>query len=299
MRTNLDLRGLHDLSESVHKRAPRILLVDDEPLIVEHIEQILTANGYEVRSTCRAKDAIEIARSFQPQVAILGVVMPEVDGIKLGMQFSEFLPQAKIVLVHPDVLSEADLERLRGCGYQFDTFPLPFKKEDFLEKIKLWICDASYFDSATGFGLASHFAFMIDTEIWRSERHDSEFSVVFFDIRDFWRRRSMDASSNDKRNLLGKISQRVKSMCRLVDFGFRYGENRFALLLPQEPKNFANQVAHKLLQMFEETDWEQVTGSPVRLHAAVAVVSFPEDGRTREELLAQAERLMSTANQLS
>ena len=60
----------------------KILLVDDEPDIVEFLGYNLTKEGYNVTTTTSGKEAIEIAQKIRPDLIILDVMMPEMDGIE-------------------------------------------------------------------------------------------------------------------------------------------------------------------------------------------------------------------------
>lgn len=60
----------------------KILLVDDEPDIIEFIGYNLTKEGYDVSATTSGKEAIEMAKKIQPDLILLDVMMPEMDGIE-------------------------------------------------------------------------------------------------------------------------------------------------------------------------------------------------------------------------
>jgi two-component system alkaline phosphatase synthesis response regulator PhoP len=60
----------------------KILLVDDEPDIIEFLGYNLTKEGYDVTTTTNGKEAIEIANKIKPDLIILDVMMPEMDGIE-------------------------------------------------------------------------------------------------------------------------------------------------------------------------------------------------------------------------
>ena len=62
--------------------AEKILLVDDEPDIIEFLGYNLTKEGYDVTTTTSGKEAIEIAQRINPDLIILDVMMPEMDGIE-------------------------------------------------------------------------------------------------------------------------------------------------------------------------------------------------------------------------
>ena len=60
----------------------RILLVDDEPDILEFLSYNLRKEGYEVVTSLNGKDGLAKAKAFRPHLAILDVMMPEMDGIE-------------------------------------------------------------------------------------------------------------------------------------------------------------------------------------------------------------------------
>jgi DNA-binding response OmpR family regulator len=60
--------------------APQILLVDDEPSITEHLGAFLERAGYIVRCASNGKQALEAVGQSQPELVILDVLMPEMDG---------------------------------------------------------------------------------------------------------------------------------------------------------------------------------------------------------------------------
>jgi len=60
----------------------KILLVDDEPDILEFLSYNIRKEGFEVFTAQNGKEAIEIARKVNPHLIILDVMMPEMDGIE-------------------------------------------------------------------------------------------------------------------------------------------------------------------------------------------------------------------------
>lgn len=60
----------------------KILLVDDEPDIIEFVSYNLTKEGYDVTSATNGKEAVELAKKIKPDLIILDVMMPGMDGIE-------------------------------------------------------------------------------------------------------------------------------------------------------------------------------------------------------------------------
>src|ERR1700680_3549349 len=97
-------------------------------------------------------------------------------------------------------------------------------------------------DDCTSLYNARHMDFILETEIYRSQRYGYEFSVVFIDLDHF-------KAINDTHGhlvgskLLAEVGQIVKSACRRIDFAFRYGGDEFVIVLPQASKGNAFLVA--------------------------------------------------------
>ena len=60
----------------------KILVVDDDPDIVEILRYNLSLGGYDVKSAINGKEAIKKAKIFIPEIILLDVMMPEMDGIE-------------------------------------------------------------------------------------------------------------------------------------------------------------------------------------------------------------------------
>lgn len=67
----------------------RILVVDDDPDIVELLQYNLEKEGYEVRTAPDGRKAVETARTFSPELVLLDIMMPHMDGIEAGRQLRE------------------------------------------------------------------------------------------------------------------------------------------------------------------------------------------------------------------
>lgn len=68
---------------------PKILLVDDDPDIIELLEYNLKKEGYETASANDGIQAVEVAKTFKPDLILLDVMMPRQDGIETGRQLRQ------------------------------------------------------------------------------------------------------------------------------------------------------------------------------------------------------------------
>ncbi len=68
---------------------PKILLVDDDPDIIELLAYNLNKEGYEIASAIDGIQAIEVAKDFKPDLILLDVMMPRQDGIETARQLRQ------------------------------------------------------------------------------------------------------------------------------------------------------------------------------------------------------------------
>jgi class 3 adenylate cyclase len=80
---------------------PRILIVDDTPANVEILEMRLAAHGYEIVTAGDGEEALEIIAEQQPDLILLDIMMPKIDGIEVcrRVKADDTLPFIPIVLV--------------------------------------------------------------------------------------------------------------------------------------------------------------------------------------------------------
>ena len=87
------------------KKDIKILLVDDEPDILEILSYNLSAEGYEIITASNGVQAVKKAKKHQPQLIILDVMMPEMDGIEACEQIRK--------------IPELSLTFLRACHHLY------------------------------------------------------------------------------------------------------------------------------------------------------------------------------------
>jgi diguanylate cyclase (GGDEF)-like protein len=153
------------------------------------------------------------------------------------------------------------------------------------------IHDLTIRDDCTTLYNARHMSFILETEIYRSQRYNYEFSLVFIDLDHFKMVNDTHGHLVGSR-LLAEIGNALKAHCRLIDFAFRYGGDEFVLLLPQTSKENALNVARRLHKLIRESVWLEKEGLKIRLTPSLGVASYPVDSRTKEGLLHLADEAM-------
>lgn len=122
------------LTKNTKKR--RILVVDDEPNIVQTLKDRLEMNDYEVITACNGKEGLETAISEQPQVILLDIIMPLMDGHEM-LEALRKNPKGKdisVIMLTARSQTE-DIVRATACGIE-DYIVKPFDLSELLEKIE-------------------------------------------------------------------------------------------------------------------------------------------------------------------
>jgi DNA-binding response OmpR family regulator len=111
----------------------RILVVDDEPRYVRAAQANLEARGYEVLSAQNGQTAIELARRQQPDLILLDIRMPGLDGYEVCRRIREFSPVPIIMLT---ALSD-EVNKVRGLDMGADDYVTkPFSITELLARVR-------------------------------------------------------------------------------------------------------------------------------------------------------------------
>jgi signal transduction histidine kinase/ActR/RegA family two-component response regulator len=101
-------------------RKARVLVVDDHRDVVHSLARLLSIIGYEVRAALSPKEALAVAADFRPQIAILDLGLPEMDGYALARELRSQLRESPPVLIALSGYSQADdKRRSEGSGFVF------------------------------------------------------------------------------------------------------------------------------------------------------------------------------------
>jgi CheY-like chemotaxis protein len=113
----------------------KILIVDDEKAIADSLAMVLSTRPYETRIAYSAEDAIEILSVWQPEVAILDVILPRMNGIDLAIVVRENYPRCNVLLFSGQPDAGLILEEALKKGYAFDILAKPVPPALMLEAI--------------------------------------------------------------------------------------------------------------------------------------------------------------------
>jgi len=114
----------------------KILLVDDEPDILEIVGYNLSSGGYQVFTAVNGLEAIEVAKKELPNLIILDVMMPKMDGIEACEQLRK-LPELSNTIITFLTARNEDYSQVAGFDAGADDYiTKPIKPKVLLSKVK-------------------------------------------------------------------------------------------------------------------------------------------------------------------
>ncbi len=105
-----------------------ILIVDDEESIRRSLAGVLTDEGYEVATAASGRIALDVLRESQPDLALLDIAMPEMDGVETLRRLKEMRPELPVVMISGHGTIETAVKTTRMGAYDFIEKPLSLER---------------------------------------------------------------------------------------------------------------------------------------------------------------------------
>lgn len=292
------------LAENMQEK-PVLLVVDD---LVSNIQELyeIFKDDYEVCMATTGSDAIAFCERQKPDLILLDIVMPEMDGYAVCQRLKSNPLTKGIPLIF--VTAKYDLEEeARGFAEgAVDFIRKPFhshvvrarirthltmkRQSDFLRSLSLT-------DDLTGVANRRQFDIVIKAEWRRCMRVERPLGLIMIDI-DFFKSYNECYGHQAGDNCLHTIATTIKSNCnRSHDVIARYGGEKFICVLPDTPFEGARQKAHQLEKIIRELGIgheKSEIAKVVTVSIGVAVV-IPHKDDSVDDLIASAERQLFLA----
>jgi DNA-binding NtrC family response regulator len=110
-----------------------LVVIDDDPANIKFVRFILANEGLEIHAAANAQTGMELIQQVRPQVVLLDLVMPGVQGMEVLQKILEFDPGIDVILMTGYYSTESAVEAIqKGAA---DYFPKPFSPDKLREKI--------------------------------------------------------------------------------------------------------------------------------------------------------------------
>lgn len=150
--------------------APHILVVDDEPRYQHLLRVNLEAAGYLVSTASNGEEALEFISSRQPDLVILDVMMPHLDGFSTCERIRQFSSVPIIMLT----AKGEEQDRVKGLNVGADDYVVkPFSATELIARVRAVLRRAQTADSVTQNRYFIHGNLKIDfarAEVWKDDK---------------------------------------------------------------------------------------------------------------------------------
>ena len=105
----------------------QILVVDDEAAIRDVLIDFLTDHGYTATGAENGREALLMVRTLRPQIILLDIAMPGMNGIETLKKLRQEIPQAAVIMISGHADNDMALQALDLGAYDFIQKPLDFR----------------------------------------------------------------------------------------------------------------------------------------------------------------------------
>lgn len=126
------------MSSSIQPK--RVLFVDDERLIADTLALIFSSQGYETRAVYSAEQALELISGWLPNLAIIDVRLPGMNGIDLAIRLRAEYPDCRVSLLSGQASTSDLLDLARENGHSFDILAKPVPPEELIAQASHLLC---------------------------------------------------------------------------------------------------------------------------------------------------------------
>jgi diguanylate cyclase (GGDEF)-like protein len=237
-----------------------ILIVDDAPSNVQILAEVLSST-YRIKVASNGVDALEIAQRELPDLILLDVMMPDMDGFEVCRRLKENKTTHKIAVIFVTTSNaESDEElglNLGAIDYITKPFVIPVIKARIRNHIRLkrqadLLESLSLLDALTHIPNRRRFDEGLAIELKRATRDETPLSLLMIDIDHFKQYNDHYGHGAGDICLQTVAEELVKGLVRPSDLVARYGGEEFVVILPDTDLNAALQVAERLRDCIEK-----------------------------------------------
>jgi two-component system, cell cycle response regulator len=295
---------------STMREIPKILAVDDDPAMRRLVADTLNGLGYIIDNAADGVEAIEKVRSDPPDLMILDVMMPKMNGLEVcrivkSLADDTFIPII-LVTVKGDVDSKVTGLKLGADDYLAKPYnPLELRArvasmlrikslQDKINSKRRQLEELSITDDLTG--LHNHRAMQqrLKDEFLRAQRYNDPLSLLMIDIDNF------KATNDEHGHLFGdfvliELAKVLREAVRETDFVARHGGEEFVVVLPQTHFSGCLPVAERVWRSVRDHAFSdgKITG---RITISIGVSFFPSRNVSSvEQLLGNADQALYQA----
>jgi diguanylate cyclase (GGDEF)-like protein len=241
----------------------RILIVDDDPLILELLGIAIASFGFEYAAANNGREAIETLKKQKFEIVITDMMMPEVDGMQLLAHVKNHYPQTDVIVVtgYTGTFSYMDVIRAGAS----DFISKPFNTDELEAKINRIIREhrlitklehLSNCDPLTELYNRRYFDQKIKEELHRAQRQNYPIFLLMVDVDNFKLYNDRHGHQQGDQLLVAVGSILHKNTRADVDLIFRHGGDEFSLITPHITREQVSMVGERIIKSFSEKNFD-------------------------------------------
>jgi len=258
-----------------------LLIIDDEKVNLKILTHILSPE-YTIYTATNGANGIKIAREYMPDLILLDILMPEMDGYETLAEIKKYEKTRKIPVIFITGLdSEKDEEKglaLDAADYIIKPFSALIVKLRVRNQIQMinqlrTIEYLSMHDQLTQLPNRRSFDERLHMEWNQAIRERTPISILMTDLDKF--KKFNDVYGHQQGDMVLRVIAKIfpQSLKRPGDFAARWGGEEFAVLLPNTPLAGAMDIAEKIRSEVEKTDIPCPDGSIIKITISIGVNS--------------------------
>lgn len=248
---------------------PRLLVVDDQAANIQVLYQILS-HDYQVLMATSGAQALALCASKQPDLVLLDLVMPEMDGYQVcqRLKADSITRDIPVIFITAQTDESAEEKGLDLGAVDFISKPINprivrarIKTHLMLKAQSDLLRSWAYLDGLTGVHNRRFFDERVNAEMGRAIRNQTALSLVMLDV-DFFKRFNDHYGHQAGDDCLRRVAKTLKtSLMRSGDNIARYGGEEFVCLLPDTGFAGAMQLAETIRKDVFDLQIEHATSS--------------------------------------
>ncbi len=273
-----------------------ILVVDDSKANLSILGTMLLEDGYHVALASSGVEALEFTRNDPPDLLLLDVIMPDMDGFEVCRQLKSTRSTKDIPIIFLTALAETSYKLKAFEAEGVDYITKPFVQEEVLARVNVHVKlkkalekleDMSLKDELTGV-YNRRFAYeILSKQIQTANRDNGRFVICFIDIDHLKRvNDSFGHSAGDE--LIITVATILQNSIRSSDYLFRMGGDEFLLLFPKTNLK----ESHDLVERFRnKVNQQKIQNIPINFSFGLSEYS-PGDLTSSSDLIKKADSEM-------
>ena len=272
----------------------KILIVDDSPDIRTLLRMQLQMDGHEVLEAENGNLGVKAAKEHGPDLVVLDVMMPEMDGLEACSLIRAEPACAAIYIIMLSAKNDTD-DKVSGLDVGADSYiAKPFEPVELKAQIRAGLRTVenrrqAIYDALTGLFNRRSFDALMARELASQERYEHALSLVMIDLDHF--KAVNDTHGHDAGDAaLRDLAEILRNVCRPSDLPCRWGGEEFVWLMPETNLEGAAQAAERLRADIEAHTFEKAGTLTASLGVAQA-----NNGESAEQVHKRADEALHRA----